>query len=87
MMDAYLEKHDLKKNLHRFYAISVMPSLFGWSVVRRWGRIGNYGRLKIDLYDDLESAQTEFREKEQEKLRRGYQQVGNWNEIFIDNVR
>ncbi len=75
MMDAYLEKHDLKKNLHRFYAISVMPSLFGWSVVRRWGRIGNYGRLRIDLYDDLESAQMGFERKEREKLRRNYRRA------------
>ena len=74
-MDTYLEKHNLKKNLHRFYAISVMPSLFGWSVIRRWGRIGNYGRLRIDLYDDLESAQMGFEKKEREKLRRGYKQV------------
>ncbi len=74
-MDTYLEKHNLAKNLHRFYAISVMPSLFGWSVVRRWGRCGNYGRLKIDLYDDLESAQAGLRRKEREKLRRNYKRV------------
>ena len=74
-MDTYLEKHNLEKNLHRFYAISVMPSLFGWSVIRRWGRIGNYGRLKIDLYDDRESAQMGFERKEREKLKRNYKPV------------
>ena len=74
-MDSYLEKHEAEKNLHRFYAISVMPSLFGWSVVRRWGRCGNYGKLKIDFYDDLESAQMGFDKKEREKLRRNYRRV------------
>jgi predicted DNA-binding WGR domain protein len=51
-MDTYLEKHDAEKNLHRFYVLSIQPNLFGgWSVIRRWGRIGSHrGRQKIDLY-------------------------------------
>ncbi len=75
-MDAYLylEKHNDEKNIHRFWTISVQPNLFGgWSVVRRWGRIGGRaGRLKIDLYDDLEAAKQVFQKKEREKLRRDY---------------
>ena len=74
-METYLEKHNPETNLHRFYVISVMPSLFGWCVVRRWGRCGNYGRLRIDLYDDLESAKMGFEKKKREKLRRNYKQV------------
>jgi len=74
-MDTYLEKHNPEANLHRFYVISVMPSLFGWSVVRRWGRIGCYGRQEINLYDDLETAQVAFKQKEQEKLKRNYRRA------------
>ena len=72
LMDTYLEKHDPEQNLHRFYVISVMPSLFGWCVFRRWGRIGCYGRQEINLYDDLASARIEFNRKQREKLQRGY---------------
>ena len=78
-MDAYLyfEKHNDEKNLHRFYAMSIDRNLFGgWSLVRRWGRIGNRGgRQKIDLYDTLETAQGLFDKKEREKLRRGYRRA------------
>ena len=74
-MDTYLEKHNLEKNQHRFYALSIQRSLFGWSVVRRWGRIGNYGKLKIDLYDDLEAAQMGLKKKEREKLKRNYRRA------------
>lgn len=77
MMDTYLEKHDAEKNQHRFYVLSVQPNLFGgWSVVRRWGRVGSRGgRLKIDLYDDLDSAKQVFQNKEREKLGRDYRHV------------
>ncbi len=72
-MHTHLEKHDPEQNMRRFYAISVQPSLFGWSVVRRWGRIGSYkGRQQINLYDDFASARIEFQKKEREKLQRGY---------------
>ena len=77
-MDAYFEKHVDEKNQHRFYVLSIDRNLFGgWSLIRRWGRIGSRrGRQKIDLYDDLESAQGLFQKKEREKLRRGYRRAG-----------
>ena len=69
MMNTYLEKHNIEKNQHRFWTISVQPNLFGgWSVVRRWGRVGSRGgRQKIDLHDDLATAQRGFEKKEREK--------------------
>ena len=78
MDTTYFEKHDDSKNQHRFYAMSIDRNLFGgWSVIRRWGRIGSRrGRQKIDLYDDLESARRALEKKEHEKLRRDYQKVG-----------
>ena len=72
-METYLEKRDPEQNQHRFYALSVQPCLFGWSVTRRWGRIGSYrGREQINLYDDLASARKDFKKKQREKLQRGY---------------
>lgn len=75
-MDAYLEKHDTDKNLHRYYALSVQPNLFnGWSLIRTWGRVRSSRRTLIGLYDDLESAMKDFHRKEREKLRRGYRRI------------
>jgi predicted DNA-binding WGR domain protein len=37
----YLERHDPKKNLYRFYRLSLEKNLFGeWSLMREWGRLG-----------------------------------------------
>ena len=81
MMNTYLEKHNDEKNQHRFYVLSIDRNLFGgWSVIRRWGRVGSRGgRQKIDLYDDFSSAQSGFEKKEQEKLRRDYQWIERLN--------
>ena len=41
----YLERVDPARNMLRFYAIRISPTLFGeWAVVREWGRIGSPGR-------------------------------------------
>lgn len=72
-METYLEKRDPEQNMRKFYAISVEPSFFGWSVVRRWGRIGERSALPIiSLHDDLATARIEFNRKQREKLQRGY---------------
>ena len=45
MRDVALPRIDAAKNMARFYAVGVEPTLFGdWAVVRRWGRIGAQGR-------------------------------------------
>jgi len=76
-MNTYLEKHNDEKNQHRFYVLAIDRNLFGgWSVIRRWGRVGNRGgRLKIDLYDDFSSAQRGFEKKTREKRKRGYRRA------------
>lgn len=76
-MNTYLEKHNDEKNQHRFYVLAIDRNLFGgWSVIRRWGRVGNRGgRQKIDLYDDLATAQRVFQKKTREKRKRGYRRA------------
>ena len=70
----YLERHDPKKNLYRFYRLSLERNLFGeWSLMREWGRLGYAGHEKIDLYDTLDAAQEALSKKLREKRRRGYQ--------------
>jgi predicted DNA-binding WGR domain protein len=62
--DAYLEKYDEEKNQHRYYMLSVQPTLFGgWSLVRSWGRIGRSRRTRADLYQTRAAARSGLRSK------------------------
>ncbi len=41
----HLHRIDPERNMHRFYLLTVQPTLFGGvSVIRNWGRIGSSGR-------------------------------------------
>jgi predicted DNA-binding WGR domain protein len=68
-----LERRDESRNMARFYVLAIEPTLFGDSaLVREWGRIGSWGRRRLDLYADAktsgEALETWLRRKE----RRGY---------------
>ncbi len=46
----HLRRLDLDRNVVRFYSLTIEPTLFGTaSLVREWGRIGTYGRRRVDL--------------------------------------
>lgn len=68
-----LHRIDPQKNMQRYYAMTVQPNLLGGaSLIRSWGRIGNHGQLKVDLFDD-ESAALRARDRlTRTKQRRGY---------------
>ena len=45
MYGVALRRLDPARNMARFYAVTVQPTLFGqWALVRRWGRINTDGR-------------------------------------------
>lgn len=72
----YLEKRLPEKGQMRFYALRLMPSLFGdWTVVREWGRIGSPGRVTVDWFDTVEDAQAALQRKADEKRRKGYRDI------------
>jgi len=51
-----LYKIDRAKNQHRWYVLSVQPTLFGeWAFVREWGRIGNSGGQQTTAFFDCEA--------------------------------
>ena len=53
-----LERVDRTKNMARFYVLSIEPTLFeDFALVRRWGRIGNAERERIDLHPSRRIAQ------------------------------
>jgi len=69
----YVERIDAARNMARFYALSIQPTLFGdASLLRCWGRIGSRGQQKIHLFEDEEQAVTLFLELAVEKRKRGY---------------
>jgi predicted DNA-binding WGR domain protein len=73
MIATRLTRHDLARNLHRYYALEVTPNLFGgFSLIRSWGRIGRSGQIKIDLFASESEAQSRYGQKLKEKQRRGY---------------
>ena len=69
----YVERTEPSRNMSRFYALSLEPSLFGTiSLVRRWGRIGTRGREKIHLFENEADARTLFLDMARRKRLRGY---------------
>jgi predicted DNA-binding WGR domain protein len=57
----------------RFYFLDLEIGLFGHTVlVRRWGRIGTYGRRREHWFDDPALAQLEMARLAALKTRRGY---------------
>lgn len=71
--DTYLRRIDLSRNMARYYALSIQPTLFGGSsVVREWGRIGTRGQCKFELFHDAEHAERIRDRIERSKRRRGY---------------
>jgi predicted DNA-binding WGR domain protein len=73
---AHLRRIDPTRNMARFYEISLEPSLFGtWAVMRRWGRIGSPGRVRLELCNSADDAFDRIKRLISAKRRRGYQTV------------
>ena len=72
-----LRRTDPVRNMARYYALSIEPTLFGdIALVRRWGRIGAHGMQKIEIHYSRRVAFAAFRKLVVAKLRRGYRVVG-----------
>lgn len=53
----YGERRDPRRNMARFYAIEITGDLLGGiRLERRWGRIGQHGRLAVEMYKTLSEA-------------------------------
>jgi len=75
-METFLEKLDPDKNLARDYRMSVLPNLFGeWTLRREWGRIGQGGHVRLDLFNSVTEAKSVLKMPERAKQRREYEKV------------
>ena len=65
------------KNMARFYALEVERDLFGRHVlVRRWGRIGTAGKIRLDEHRGEGEAMAALQALHAAKRRKGYQATG-----------
>lgn len=71
----HLHRRDPARNMARFYALSVEPTLFGPALVCRWGRIGTDGRRRTELHEDIAAAEVALTRRLGQKLKRGYHAV------------
>ena len=70
-----LERRDPAKRMQRFYALQVIPNLFGeWGLMRAWGRIGRGGQLRMDWFTTQEKAVQAMQVLERVKRSRGYRE-------------
>ena len=68
-----LHRIDAARNMARFYAMSIQPTLFGGeALVRNWGRIGTRGRYRMDLFEDGAAAERALARLARVKCGRGY---------------
>lgn len=64
---------DPVRNMARFYALSIEPSLFGdLALVQSWGRIGCTGHRRIRLFRSFDEALRQLEAIEAAKRNRGY---------------
>jgi predicted DNA-binding WGR domain protein len=71
-----LHRVDAPRNMARFYAMSIEPTLFGGrSLVRHWGRMGTRGRYKIELFEKEAAAASAMARLAWIKSARGYLEV------------
>jgi predicted DNA-binding WGR domain protein len=69
----YVERTDRTKNMARYYAMTIEPTLFGDAcLTRRWGRIGSRGQKMVHHFDREEDAVRLFLDVLRQKRIRGY---------------
>lgn len=71
----YIERRDSTRNMARFYALSIEPTLFGdVCLTRRWGRIGTRGQMRAMSFSHEEEALAYFAKIQRQKASRGYRE-------------
>lgn len=60
------------KNRFRQYSVTVVKTLFGYAVVREWGRIGQKPRAKEQHFSLLSQAETSAERIIRTRQRHGY---------------
>ena len=68
-----LQRCDPARDMARFYVLTIEPTLFGdTALVREWGRLGQRGRRRMDLFAGRVQAVEALEAWLARKTRRGY---------------
>lgn len=68
-----LTRHDPDRNMARFYALALEPTLFGEvALFRTWGRIGARGQVRMETFGETNEAGAAREKLERAKRRKGY---------------
>jgi predicted DNA-binding WGR domain protein len=68
-----LTRKNPAKNMRRFYALHIAPTLFGeWALVIEFGRIGSPGAVRQKVFASADAAEAALTERKTVKIRRGY---------------
>ncbi|MCA0340493.1 WGR domain-containing protein [Shinella sp.] len=69
----YVERVDPDRNMARFYTLAIELTLFGMPrLLRRWGRIGTFGRTMVHHFEREEEAVDLFLALLRERRAHGY---------------
>ena len=69
----HLIRTDPDRNMARFYAMHLAPTLFGdWQLMKEWGRIGQGGTVRADSFPDEAAARAALHRIVAVKTRKGY---------------
>ena len=73
---AHLRRIKPDRDMARFYAMSLQPTLFGdWALLQEWGWIGSLGRMVSGFFATELEAAVALEKQRAAKLRKGYQAV------------
>jgi len=71
-----LTRSDPSKNMHRFYALQLAPTLFGeWILIAEWGRIGSPGAVRQKVFQSVDLAKAALARRQAVKIGWGYRQL------------
>jgi predicted DNA-binding WGR domain protein len=77
-MILHLESLQPEVNRLRFYRLEVVRDLLGaWCVIRRWGRIGTRGQMRVESYPSRHAAEVAAERQARRKVARGYVPPGS----------
>ncbi|WP_338034330.1 WGR domain-containing protein [Komagataeibacter melaceti] len=75
-LSTYMQRIHPEKNEWRYYAMAVQPDLFGGAaLLRRWGRIGTKGTMRLDLHASEGDAANALAALVRYRKKRGYQAI------------
>ena len=72
MNSIYMERHNTKNNMYRFYQMFVTPGLFDdWSLIKEWGRVDSPGTVRKEWCITEQEAELTSQKLSSKKMKNG----------------